>query len=97
MALNRAAMLNEAVGFSGESVEAVSSAINRYGRQANMEPISVSICQEGSGSNMRNIWCAKNIGCAKMCCTTNQRTADESVDTHQSGCLGDGAAGAEAI
>ena len=51
MPLNRAAMLNEAVGFSGESVEAVSSAINRYGRQANMEPISVSICQEGSGSS----------------------------------------------
>ena len=44
-------MMNEAVGFSGESVEAVSSAINRYGRQANMEPISVSICQEGSGSS----------------------------------------------
>ena len=43
-------MVNEAVGFSGESVEAVSSAINRYGRQQAMEPISVTIAQEGAGS-----------------------------------------------
>ena len=44
-------MVNEAVGFTGESVESVSSAINRYGRQEGMEPISVSITQEGSGSS----------------------------------------------
>ena len=43
-------MVNEAVWFSGESVEAVSSAINRYGRQQGMEPISVTIAQEGTGS-----------------------------------------------
>ena len=44
-------MVNEVVGFTGESVESVSSAINRYGRQEGMEPISVSITQEGSGSS----------------------------------------------
>ncbi|MDE0840473.1 MAG: hypothetical protein OSB41_15675 [Kiritimatiellae bacterium] len=44
-------MTNESVGFSGESVEALSTAINRYGRQQNMEPISVAITQEGSGSS----------------------------------------------
>ena len=44
-------MTNESVGFSGESVEAMSAAINRYGRQQNMEPISVAITQEGSGSS----------------------------------------------
>jgi len=44
-------MTNEAVGFSGESVEALSSAVNRYGRQSGLEPISISITQEGSGSS----------------------------------------------
>ena len=44
-------MHNEAVAFSGESVEAVSAAINRYGRQQYMEPVSVTITQEGAGSN----------------------------------------------
>jgi hypothetical protein len=44
-------MLNEAVGFSAESVEALSSAVNRYGRQNGLEPISISITQEGSGSS----------------------------------------------
>ena len=43
-------MSNEAVGFSGESVEALSSAVNRYSRQSGLEPISISITQEGSGS-----------------------------------------------
>ena len=51
MPLNTHLMLNEAVGFTGESVESVSSAINRYGREAGMEPISVSITQEGSGAS----------------------------------------------
>ena len=51
MPLNTRLMLNEAVGFTGESVESVSSAINRYGREAGMEPISVSITQEGSGAS----------------------------------------------
>jgi len=51
MLLNAAAMQNEAVGFSGESVEAVAQAINRYGRQQHMEPISVTIAQEGQGSS----------------------------------------------
>ncbi len=51
MPLNVQIMLNEAVGFTGESVESVSSAINRYGREAGMEPISVSITQEGSGAS----------------------------------------------
>ena len=49
--MNGLVMLNEAVGFTGESVESVSSAINRYGREAGMEPISVSITQEGSGAS----------------------------------------------
>jgi len=44
-------MTNEAVGFSGESVEALSSAVNRYGRQSGLEPISISITQEGSGTS----------------------------------------------
>ena len=44
-------MLNEAVGFSAESVEALSSSVNRYGRQCGLEPISISISQEGSGSS----------------------------------------------
>ena len=44
-------MLNEAVGFSGESVEALSSAVNRYSRQSGLEPISISITQEGSESS----------------------------------------------
>ena len=44
-------MLNEAVGFSAESVEALSSAVNRYGRQSGLELISISISQEGSGSS----------------------------------------------
>jgi hypothetical protein len=44
-------MSNEAVGFSAESVEALSSAVNRYGRQSGLEPISISITQEGSGSS----------------------------------------------
>ena len=44
-------MTNEAVGFTGESVEALSSAVNRYGRQSGLEPISISITQEGSGSS----------------------------------------------
>ena len=51
MPLNAQTMLNEAVGFTGESVESVSMAINRYGREAGMEPISVSITQEGSGAS----------------------------------------------
>ena len=51
MPLNAQIMLNEAVGFTGESVESVSSAINRYGREAKMEPISVSVTQEGSGAS----------------------------------------------
>ncbi len=51
MRLNHGVMSNEAVGFSGESVEALSSAINRYGRQNGLEPISISITQEGSGSS----------------------------------------------
>ena len=51
MPLNTRLMLNEAVGFTGGSVESVSSAINRYGREAGMEPISVSITQEGSGAS----------------------------------------------
>ena len=44
-------MQNEAAGFTGESVEAVSAAINRYAGQNGMEPVSVSICQEGAGSS----------------------------------------------
>ena len=44
-------MSNEAVGFSGESVEALSSAVNRYSRQSGLEPISISITQEGSGTS----------------------------------------------
>ena len=32
-------------------MESVSMAINRYGREAGMEPISVSITQEGSGAS----------------------------------------------
>ena len=51
MRLNHGVMSNEAVGFSGESVEALSSAVNRYGRQSGLEPISISITQEGSGSS----------------------------------------------
>ena len=51
MPLNAQIMLNEAVGFTGESVESVSSAINRYGREAKMEPISVSVTQEGNGAS----------------------------------------------
>lgn len=51
MRFNRAAMQNEAVGFSGESVEAVAQAVNRYGRQQGMDPISVTITQEGAGSS----------------------------------------------
>ena len=51
MDLNSPLMLNEAVGFSGDSVESVSMAINRYGREARMEPISVSVTQEGSGTS----------------------------------------------
>jgi len=44
-------MRNEAAGFTGDSVESVSAAINRYAGQNGMEPVSVSICQEGSGSS----------------------------------------------
>ena len=51
MRLNHGVMSNEAVGFSGESVEALSSAVNRYSRQSGLEPISISITQEGSGSS----------------------------------------------
>ena len=51
MALNGEVMLNEAVGFTGDSIESVSMAINRYGREAGMEPISVSVTQEGSGAS----------------------------------------------
>ena len=51
MRLNHGVMSHEAVGFSGESVEAPSSAVNRYGRQNGLEPISISITQEGSGSS----------------------------------------------
>ena len=42
---------NEAAGFTGDSVESVSAAINRYAGQNEMEPVSVSICQEGAGSS----------------------------------------------
>ena len=51
MDFNSPLMLNEAVGFSGDSIESVSMAINRYGREARMEPISVSVTQEGSGAS----------------------------------------------
>ncbi|MBC8324996.1 MAG: hypothetical protein H8E27_05165 [Verrucomicrobia subdivision 3 bacterium] len=44
-------MRNEAAGFTGDSVESVSAAINRYAGQNGMEPVSVSICQEGAGSS----------------------------------------------
>ena len=43
-------MQNEVVGFTAYSVEETSSAINRYGRQNDMEPISVAMIQEGEGS-----------------------------------------------
>ena len=32
-------------------MESVSAAINRYAGQNGMEPLSVSICQEGAGSS----------------------------------------------
>ena len=32
-------------------MEALSSAVNRYGRQSGLEPISISITQEGSGTS----------------------------------------------
>ena len=44
-------MQNEAVGFIGYSVEETASAINRYGNQNYMEPISVAMVQEGEGTS----------------------------------------------
>ncbi len=44
------AMQNEVVGFTAYSVEECSAAINRYGMQNNMEPISVAMIQEGEGT-----------------------------------------------
>tara|TARA_B100001123_G_C14538171_1_gene721129 strand:+ start:261 stop:461 length:201 start_codon:yes stop_codon:yes gene_type:complete len=43
-------MQNEVVGFTAYSVEETSAAINRYGNQNKMEPISVAMIQEGEGS-----------------------------------------------
>ena len=43
-------MPNESVGFSAFSVEDLASAVNRYGARNDMEPISVSMVQEGKGS-----------------------------------------------
>ena len=43
-------MQNEVVGFTGYSVEETSSAINRYGNQNYMDPISVAMIQEGEGT-----------------------------------------------
>lgn len=43
-------MQNEVVGFTAYSVEEASAAINRYGNQNYMEPISVALIQEGEGS-----------------------------------------------
>lgn len=43
-------MPNESVGFSAFSVEDLASAVNRYGARNDMEPISVSLVQEGKGS-----------------------------------------------
>ena len=43
-------MPNESVGFSAFSVEDLASAVNRYGARNDMEPISVSMVQEGKGA-----------------------------------------------